>query len=112
MILPIQIIGVFFALDMIFVTYFYYRRRLFSVEDLALWGIIWGVLFLGILFPATLEEVAEPLALIRVMDLLAISGFFILIALIFVLFVKARYAERRIEMIVKELALKKVEEGK
>ncbi len=112
MILPIQIIGLFFALDMIFIAYFYYRRRLFSIEDLALWGIIWGVLFLSILFPVTLEEIAEPLALVRVMDLLAVSGFFILISLIFVLFVKARYAERRIEIIVKELAFKEVKEEK
>lgn len=112
MILPIQLLGLFFVLDMIFVTYFYYKKGVFSIEDLALWGVIWSVLFLSILFPSTLEEIAEPLALVRVMDLLAVSGFFILISLIFVLFVKARYNERRIEMIVREVALKEVEEGK
>jgi len=106
----IQFLGILFALLMIYFTYFYYKRGIFNYYDLLIWAYIWLVLLFVVSFPSKLALVIRPLKIIRVMDLLTIGAAFLLFALVFVVFVRLRYSERRIQKIVKEIALKEKEE--
>lgn len=108
----IQIIGVLFALDMIFITYFYHRRRVFYLHDTIIWMSIWVGLLFSVIFPSTLEIVIEPLKIIRVMDFLTMGAFFLTFSLLFVVFIRTRQGEKKIEKIVRELTFKDAERKK
>ncbi|MEE8168536.1 MAG: DUF2304 domain-containing protein [Candidatus Hydrothermarchaeales archaeon] len=110
MITWIQVIGIFFALDMIFLTYLYYKRDIFRSHDATLWSLIWIGFMVVVAFPEWLEVIANPLQVIRVMDLLTIGALFLVFGLTFTIFIKLKYSERRIEKIVRALALKEAED--
>ena len=106
----IQLLGVVFALDMMFITYFYHRRGVFFLHDTIIWMSIWIGLFFAAMFPQTLELVIEPFQFIRVMDFLQLAGFFLIFSLIFAVFTRSRSNDRKIEKLVRELALREAEE--
>jgi hypothetical protein len=103
----IQIFGVIFSISMVYLTYFYYRRKIFLFQDVLLWGYVWVLLIFAVAFPEKLNTIIQPLEIVRVLDLLTV---FILFALVFIIFARSRYNDRRIETIVKEIALKEKEE--
>lgn len=105
----IQLIGIFFGIIMIFVSYFYYKRRVFYFHDMLIWMLVWLGLVLTILFPSKLQTIIQPLKILRVMDLITIGGFFISFTLLFVLFARSRQRDRAVEKIVRKLALDEVE---
>lgn len=106
----IQIFGVIFSISMVYLTYFYYRRKIFLFQDVLLWGYVWVMLIFTVAFPEKLNTIIQPLEIVRVLDLLTMGGVFILFALVFVIFARSRYNDRRIETIVKEIALKEKDE--
>lgn len=110
MLLWIQVIGILFALDMVFVTYLYYRRRVFRLHDAIIWNAVWLGLLLAVLFPSYLEIVVESLKVVRVMDFLIIAGFFLSFGLLFTVFIRIRYAEDRLEKVVRELTYLEAED--
>lgn len=106
---PIQLLGMIFAILMIYMTYFYYKRKIFVYYDVLIWVYIWVVLLFAVSFPYRLDVIIQPLRIIRIMDLFTISAVFLLFAISFVVFARSRYNERRIAAIVKEIALKEKE---
>lgn len=106
----IQLLGGIFALDMMFITYFYHKRGVFHLHDTIIWMSIWIGLFLSVAFPQSLEIIIEPFQFIRVMDFLSVAGFFLVFSLIFTVFTRSRSNARKIEELVKGLALKEAEE--
>ncbi len=106
---PIQLLGVVFAIAMIYLTYVYYKKKIFIYYDALIWIYVWVALLFAVLFPYRLDVIIQPLKIIRVMDLFTIGAVFLLFAIVFVVFAKSRYSERMIEAIVKELALAKRE---
>ena len=106
----IQILGGIFALDMMFITYFYHRRGVLFLHDTIIWMSVWIGLLLAAVFPQTLELIIEPLQFIRLMDFLAVAAFFLIFSLIFAVFLRSRSNDRKIEMLVRELALREAEE--
>lgn len=112
MVLWIQVLAAIFLLDMIFLTYLYYRRNVFYVHDFAIWTLIWLVLLLTISFPSSLDVIMQPLSIIRVMDLLTMGAFLLSFSMLFIIFVRARASDRKIEKIVRELALRSKKQKK
>lgn len=110
MITGIQLLGIFFALDMIFITYYFYKRGVFEAQDSMLWTVIWIGLLFSVISPQKLEAVAEPLQIIRVFDFLTVGAFFLAFGLVFIIFVRMKNNEHQIQKIVRELALKGAEE--
>lgn len=106
---PIQLLGIVFAIAMMYMTYFYYRRKIFVYYDVLIWVYIWIILLFAVAFPYRLDVLIQPLKVVRLMDLFTISAVFLLFAIAFVVFARSRSNERRIESIVKELALKEKE---
>ncbi len=106
----IQLLGAVFALDMMFITYFYHKRRVFFLHDTIIWMTVWIGMFTTAMFPQSLEAAIEPLEFIRVMDFLQLAGFFLLFSLIFTVFTRSRSNDRKVEKLVRELALRDAEE--
>lgn len=106
----IQLLGGIFALDMMFITYFYHRRGVFYLHDSIIWMSVWVGMFLVAMFPRTVEVVIEPLQILRVMDFLLLAGFSLIFSMLFMVFLRSRHNDRRIETLVRELALRSAEE--
>ncbi len=105
----IQLLGAIFALDMMFITYFYHRRGVFYLHDSIIWMSVWVGMFLVAMFPQTVEVVIEPFQILRVMDFLLLAGFFFIFSMVFMVFLRSRHNDRRIEMLVREMALREAE---
>jgi hypothetical protein len=105
----IQILGAIFALDMMFITYFYHRRGVFYLHDSILWMSVWVGIFLVAMVPQTVEVIIEPFQIIRVMDFLQLAGFFLLFSISFAMFTKSRSNDRKLEKLVREFAVKEAE---
>lgn len=105
MITGIQIIGVLFALIMLYLTFLYYKKNSYSGRSFALWTVIWVGFLLATFFPSTLYLVMEELSIERTVDLFIIGGFMFFAVVIFYLFVIIKGLEGRIEKLVRQVAI-------
>ena len=107
----IQIFGILFGFVMVYITYFYYRRKEFNFIDFMIWITIWSAFLFFISFPEMLSWLLNPLKIARLLDLLMIMSFVVLFALISFLYNETKKNERRIKEIVREISLKNVREN-
>lgn len=107
MILGIQLLGVLFALFMIYINFLHYKRKEFTVKEYFFWIITWVVFMIVSVFPGILNPIVESLNLARTMDLLIISGFLFLIAAIFYTYTVVRRTQKKLEDLVRNIAMKK-----
>lgn len=102
----VQILAILFVLWMTYFSFLHYRRKEFSFWEFAFWQIIWLGLAIIVLFPATVNFVLESLHIARAFDLLTIGGFILLFGATFRNYVIIRRADRRLESLVRSLALR------
>lgn len=107
MVLGIQIAGFLFGLFMIYYSFLNYKRREFTPKEFSFWLFLWVVFIIITLFPFLLDPVVKTFGFFRTLDLLVISGFLFLIAAIFYTYALTRKNQRRIEAIVREMAIKR-----
>ena len=110
MMLGIQTLGLFFGLFMIYLTFLNSKRREFTLKEWAFWSFLWlGFMFVT-LFPNSLDFfVKGVLKLKRPLDFFIIIGFMFLTGAVFYTYTVVRKNQKRIETIVRELALKEEE---
>jgi len=106
MVYAFSIVGIIFALIMIYLTYLEYRRKRLTKISFYIWSILWFLAILLVLFHPYVNEILPALNIIRVMDLYMILALMLLFALIFYLFLRNSVTERRLEELTRELALK------
>ncbi len=104
-ILGIQILALFFALFMVYVTYLHFKKGRISGGNTFLWITMWVVFTFFTLFPQILEPIIRPLNVIRVLDLLMILAFVVLTYLSFDNYIRNKNLEKKIEHIVRKDAL-------
>ena len=112
MILGLQIIGVFFALFMMYLTFLYRKRKEFDSKEYMFWMIIWVVFVLISLFPHILDPFTKTLQLMRTMDLLILLGFIFIIGLSFSNHILLKKTQKRVESIVRKMALREFKKKK
>ncbi len=105
MIFGVQVLGVLFAIVMIYLSFLYFKKKEFYLKDFAAWLIVWILFLFAIIFPNTLEFLLQPLTVYRVMDLIIIGGFLVLFIFVFVLYRITRMNEKNVKEIVRKLAL-------
>lgn len=106
-ILLIQIVGILFGLMIMYVTFVYYKKKEFTVNEWLLWSGL-GLGFIGIsLFPDLLDFFARSVGVSRVMDLLFIAGFLFLISAAFYTYAVTRRTQRQLESVIRKLAIEK-----
>ena len=105
MISGIQLVGVVLSLGIVYLTYLYYRRKEFSVQDFLIWIAVAAVFLFASLFPRVMDVFLTPLSVYRVFDLLTIGGFAVLFAIVFRVYRIVRKNEKNLEKLVRSMAL-------
>jgi|TARA_B100001971_G_C18030718_1_gene452402 hypothetical protein len=105
--LGIQIIGILFGFFMMYYTFLQYKRKEFTIKEYGFWMILWAVFIIVTLYPGILDPVLESLSIARTLDFFIIVGFLFLIGVIFYTYTIVRKNQKRIEEIVRNIAIKK-----
>ena len=110
--LGIQVFAAIFGLFMIYLTYFYFKRKDLSTNDFILWLGVWLVFLWGILFPENLDFfMYNILGVISVVQLFTIFGFMFFSIIIFYMYKTVRKSQRKLEQLVKSIAIKEATEN-
>ncbi len=106
-ILGIQILGILFGLFMMYYTFLQHKRKEFTIKEYSFWFIFWGVFVIITLFPQILDPVLMTLNISRTLDLFIIAGFLFMIFVIFYTYIVVRKSQRKLEEVVRNIALKR-----
>ncbi len=106
-ILGIQIIGVLFGLFMLYYSFLNYKRKEFITKEFIFWAFLWIIFVLVAVFPSVLDPIVKGVGFLRALDLLTIVGFLFLIAAVFYTYTITRKNQKKLETIVREMAVKK-----
>lgn len=110
MILGIQIVGVLFGLFMIYLSYLYSKRKEFTLKEWVFWSILWVGFIVVTLSPSSLNVIVKGIfALKRPLDFYIIIGFMFLTGAVFYTYTIVRKTQKKIETIVRKMALKEKE---
>lgn len=107
MVLGIQIAGFLFGLFMIYYSFLSYKKKEFTMKEFGFWLFVWAFFIIIAIFPYVLDPIVKSLSFARTFDLLVISGFIFLIALIFYTYTIARKNQKQTEAIVRAIAMKR-----
>ena len=107
MVLGIQVVGVIFALVLAYFTFLNYKRKELGAGALLFWSLMWALFVFIVLVPYSLAFIADKLNLVRLFDLFTIAGFMFLIALTFYNYLINMHTKRKVDGIVRALALRK-----
>ena len=106
MLLGIQILGVLFALFMLYLTFVHQKRKEFTAKEYIFWVVIWAGFIIVTVFPKVLEPIVKTLSLNRTMDLLIILGFIFVVGILFHNYIALRNTQKKIEEVVRKVAHK------
>ena len=104
--MAVQLLGLIVGLAAIHLTYLYYRRAQFTKRELIFWLLLWLVFIFIALFPKSVSPIIGYLGLTRTMDLIMIVAFVILFILAFHNYFINRQQQRKLEKLVRDLALR------
>ena len=107
MVLVVQVVGIVFALLLMYFTFLNYKRNDMSASEFIFWFALWIMFMYVTLFPYSLSIIADTLQLVRLMDLFTISALMFLVVLTFYNYMMTMHTRRKIEHIVRALALRK-----
>jgi hypothetical protein len=108
MILGLQIIASIVALVMIYFAYVNFRRREINKFEMAIWSTAWILALVMILFPDSLRKIAQVFFISRLLDLLILGGFFLVIVMVSMAYLRTRRIERKLEDLIRKEALKDI----
>jgi hypothetical protein len=108
MIFGLQLIGILFALIMIYFTFLYYKREQYDKRGFIVWLIIWLGFMIMVTIPQTIYGVMEALQIKRTVDFFVIGGFLIFSVLLFRMYVITKQTQKKVEDLVREFAMKGV----
>lgn len=106
-ILGIQILGILFAIFMLYYTFLQKKRKDFTTKEYSFWVILWTIFLIVTIFPGLLDPIVKSLSLARTMDFFIILGFMFLIGSIFYTYTLVRKNQKKLEEIVRKVAMKK-----
>lgn len=90
---------------MIYLIWVHQKKKVLSSTESLAWISIW-IVFIGLaLFPDSLRGIVSLLHFTRVFDLLLVMALMVITVVVFVSYVKQKGLERRIEELVRTLAI-------
>lgn len=101
----IQILATLFVLWMTYFSYLHFRRHEFSLPEFVFWQILWVILFIVVLFPASAKFFLQTFSINRTFDLVVVGGIAILYGITFRSYVLLKRMERKLENLIRERAL-------
>lgn len=112
MIIGVQIVGILFGLFMMYYTFLHYKRGELTSKNWTFWLILWSLFIIVTLFPQLLDPFVVKLHLARTMDLFIILGFMFLVGISVYTNIMLRKNQKKIEDIVRAIALQNGKENK
>ncbi len=112
MIAGVQIVGVLFSLVMIYLTFVYYKRGNYSVKSFILWQLVWIATLVLIGRPQTAYGLMQALQIERTADFIVMAGFTFFSVVIFHMYVIVKKTNRKMEELVRKIAIRKVKKKK
>ncbi|MBI2143962.1 DUF2304 domain-containing protein [Candidatus Woesearchaeota archaeon] len=110
MVLGIQVFGTVFGAFMLYMSFLQWKKKQFTLNEWAFWSAF-AVLFSVIsAFPDIINPLLPQLKLERKLDLFIILGFMFLIASTFYSYRIVRSTQKRLEELVRQLALERAQE--
>ena len=106
-ILGIQILGILFGFFMMYYTFLQYKRKEFTIKEYSFWFAFWAAFVVVTLFPQILDPLLQTFSIARTLDFFIITGFLFLIFVSFYTYTMVRKNQRKIEEIVRKVALKR-----
>ena len=106
-ILGIQILGMIFGFFMLYYNFLQYKRKEFTIKEYSFWFLFWAGFVVITLFPQILDPVLVSLNIARALDFFIIGGFLFLVFVSFYTYIIVRKNQRKVEEIVRQIALKK-----
>ena len=106
-ILGIQILGILFGFFMMYYTFLQHKRKEFTIKEYSFWFIFWGAFVVITLFPQILDPILTTLNIVRALDFFIIAGFLFLVFIIFYTYTIVRKSQKKIEEVVRRIALKR-----
>jgi hypothetical protein len=108
--IPLQILSVLFALGALYFSYLHWRRKEFTALEFAVWVLMWIGFIVVALSPSTFSPYVQALGFARVMDFGVMIGFVVMFVILLYCYSVVKRLQRRIEQLIRELALKDLEE--
>ena len=101
----IQILGVLFALFMIYLTYHNFKRNSYNKTSLFLWLGIWLVMLIVVIVPQTVYGVMETLAIQSTADFISLFGLLFFAVVVFYLYTNMSKLQSKMEDLVRAVAI-------
>lgn len=108
----LQLVGVLFAVVMLYITYFNYKRKDLTLRDLWSWGALWILLIILILFPDVASFVFEPLSVQGALQFIILVSIGVLFLAVFNNYLLLKKNQRKLTEIISKVAIKKHHDGK
>ncbi len=105
MLFGIQIIGLLFAVIMMYFTFLYYKKAKYDKLGLAFWLAVWSGFAVLILFPSTFYGLMQTLAIERTADFLYAAGLLVFSVVIFHMYTITKQTQKKMEMLVRKVAI-------
>jgi hypothetical protein len=106
MLLGLQLVGVLFALFMLYLTFLHKKRNEFTATESGFWTLMWVIFTLLVLFPHSVDFVIKGvLNFDRTMDFFIVAGFMFVIGSIFYTYTVLRRTQKKVETIVQKIAI-------
>ena len=113
MLLGIQVIGVLFALFMLYMTFLYKKRKEFTKKEFYFWIITWIAFIFLVLFPHAFDFIIKDvLSFSRTLDFFIVSGFMFIIGVVFYTYTVTAKTHKKVDKIVRKIAIDKAYKGK
>lgn len=106
MILGLQISGILFALFMIYFALLHFKKQHLNAIEIVSWIMIWVLAILVVLFPDIVRVYSMSFAVSRVLDILIAGAFVVIFIMVSRAYVRVSELEKRLEDLVRKLALK------
>jgi hypothetical protein len=108
----LKIIGIIFALLMAYSTFLNYKKNEFSKIQFLFWEIVWVCLLLVVLFTEIATMAVRSIGFLRLMDFLTVAGFLVITFLSFHNHYSINKVKNKLEKLVREDALKIIDNKK
>ncbi len=105
MVLWLQFMGIGFGIVMIYLTVLFYKRKDFNKIDVSIWSLLWLFFVFMTSYPSLLYGVMEQLSIKRTLDFIIMALFAFFSLVIFYLYDLNRKNTKKIEEIVRRLAI-------
>ena len=92
---------------MMYYTFLQHKRKEFTIKEYSFWFFFWALFVILTLFPQVLDPVLETFDFARALDFFIITGFLFLISVIFYIYTIVRKNQRKLEEVVRNIAIKR-----